>query len=135
MSGEKSGDELTPRSLSKQEFAARLYNLMVSRGWNQSELSRQAGVARDNVSRYIRAVSLPTPQALEGLARAFNLSPAELLPNVAISAIDEDQPAFEMKSSVNSPGVVMLRINRLVSMSSAVKIAEIIQNDKAANGE
>lgn len=120
---------LMPKHLTKQEFGKRLYALMLGKGWTQSELARRSGVSRDNVSTYIRGVSLPTPLKLQALADAFELPPEELLPNLKEHAIDHDNPSFEMKASVSAPGQVWLRVNRLVSMSTAVKIAELLEND------
>lgn len=133
MSGESTGGDFTPRHLTKQEFGKRLYKLMIARGWNQSELARRAGLNRDSVSTYVRGSSLPTPQSLVALAGALDMKPEELLPNQDIQAIEQDAPAFEMKASVSDPNKVLLRVNRLVSMSTAVKIAELLQNDEITN--
>lgn len=118
-----------PRHLTKQEFGKRVYQLMLSRGWNQSELGRQSGLPRDSISVYIRGKSLPTPQSLEALARAFNVDPSEILPNHVESAIDEDTPSLEMKVSPNAPNQAWLRVNRLVSIKTAVKVVELLEAD------
>lgn len=129
---------LRPKHLTKQEFGRRLYGLMLKAGWNQSELARratQAGaaeVSRDNVSTYIRGTSLPTPPKLESLAKALKVLPETLLPNYIESAIDDDQPAFEMKVSGSNPGVAWLRVNRLVRTTTATEIAKLLEQDDAA---
>ncbi|MBI2240259.1 MAG: helix-turn-helix transcriptional regulator [Magnetospirillum gryphiswaldense] len=131
---ELQGLPLTPRSLTKQEFGRRLFALMDAKRWRQSELARQAGLPRDAVSVYIRGKSLPTPTNLQKLADAFGLLPEELLPNHLGSAIDEDElPAFEMKVSMGAPNMAWVRVNRLVSTQTAVKIAELLENDDALN--
>lgn len=124
---------LAPRSISRQAFARRLYQLMLKRGWNQSELGRQAGLPRDRISTYVRGAVLPTPQSLAALARAFNMSPHDLLPDHVESAIDADNPAFEMKVSPNDPSVAWLRVNRLVTLKTAVAVAELLEADNAAS--
>lgn len=124
---------LTPRHLTKQEFGKRLWRLMVDRGWHQSELARRSGLPRDSISVYIRGKSLPTPVSLQALARVFSMEPHELLPNHAESAIDEDHPSLEMKVSPNAPNVAWLRVNRLVSIKTAVKIVELLEGDHAAD--
>lgn len=123
---------LTPKHLTKQQFGKRLYRLMVDKGWTQSELARRADLPRDAISVYVRGKSLPTPQSLTKLAAALSVSEVQLLPNHAESAIDEDNPSFEMKASPNSPNVVWLRVNRLVTMQTAVQIAGLLNADKAA---
>lgn len=121
---------LRPKHLTKQEFGKRLYRLMIGKGWSQSELARQAGLPRDAISVYIRGKSLPTALSLSALAKTLGVAETDLLPNVAESAIDEDNPAFEMKVSPSAPSVAWVRVNRMVSLSTAVKIAELLENDR-----
>lgn len=135
MVGDAGNDNpLTPKHLTKQQFGRRLFGLMLEKGWNQSELARRAGLARDAISVYIRGKSLPTPLSLKALAEALGVTEAELLPNQTESAIDEDNPAFEMKVSPSAPNVAWLRVNRLVALSTAVKVAEILEQDHAVDG-
>lgn len=122
---------LAPKHLTKQEFGKRLYNLMVTRGWHQSELARQAGLPRDSVSVYIRGRSLPEPENLKRLAAALKVAPEELLSNHTESAIEEDAPAFEVKASPNAPDVAWVRVNRLLTMKSIMQIMQIMEADDA----
>ena len=126
---------LAPKHLSRQEFAKRLYRLMLKRGWNQSELARRADLPRDSVSTYIRAKVMPTPQSAERLARALGVTPDELMPNYVESAIEEDAPSLEMKVSVNAPQKAWLRVNRLVSLSTAAKVIALIEAEDHHNPE
>lgn len=125
--------KLTPKHLTRQEFAKRVYQLMLGKGWNQSELSRRSGLPRDSISVYMRAKSLPTPVNLQRLASALGVAPEELLPNRLESAIDEDNPSFEIRSPQGMPSKAWVRVNRLVSMSTATKIAELLEADNAAD--
>lgn len=124
---------LVPKHLAKQQFGKRLYKLMIAKGWHQSELARQSDLPRDSVSVYVRGKSLPTPQSLQKLAEALGVSAEELLPNQIEGAIDEDAPAFELRASPNRPAVAWLRVNRLVSMTTALKIGEILKDDDATD--
>lgn len=126
--------KLAPKHLTKQEFGKRLYNLMLRKGWHQSELSRQSGLPRDSISVYVRGKSLPTPASLILLSDALGVKPEELLPNHTESAIDADNPAMEMKVSPNAPNVAWLRINRLVSIRTALKIMQMVEDDDASDG-
>lgn len=121
--------DLRPKHLTKQEFGKRLYKLMVAKGWHQSELARKAGVTRDSVSTYIRGVSLPEPGNLELLAKALDVDPVELLPNHIEAAIDNDVPSLEMKVSASDPKIAWLRVNRLVSTATCVKVVELLGAD------
>lgn len=118
-----------PRHLSRQEFANRLYKLMLSRGWHQSELARQSGLTRDAISTYVRGAALPTPTSLQALAKVFRMKPEELLPNQIESAIDADNPSLDIKVSPNAPNKAWLRVNRLVTLNTAVKISELLAAD------
>ncbi len=124
---------LAPKHLTKQEFGKRLYNLMLRKGWHQSELARQSGLPRDSISVYIRGKSLPTPLSLKQLADALGVATEELLPNHAESAIDEDTPSIEFKVSPNMPDRAWLRVNRLVSVRAALKIMDVLENDNVAD--
>lgn len=53
------------------------------------------------------------------------------MPNHVESAIDNDMPALEMKVSPNSPNIAWLRVNRLVTIQTALKIAALLEEDDA----
>lgn len=124
---------MTPSHMTKQQFAKRLYKLMLSKGWSQSELGRRSGLARDAISVYIRGKSLPTPQSLQLLAAALGVSEIALLPNHTESSIDHDNPAFEMRVSPGAQHLAWIRVDRLVSVSTAVKIADLLEKDRAVD--
>lgn len=137
VSDDMSGSQglLAPRHLTRQEFAKRLYRLMLKRGWNQSELARRADLPRDSVSTYIRAKVLPTPQSAQRLAVALGVTPEELIPNHVESAIEEDTPSLEMKVSVNAPSKAWLRVNRLVSLATAARVIDLIEAENASDAD
>jgi len=123
---------LAPKHLTKQEFGRRLYQLMIARGWNQSELARKADLPRDSISTYIRGRTLPTPKSLQQMADALGVAPADILPNAIESAVDEDIPSIEMRVSTSAPSKAWLRINRLVSLTTAAKVIEMIEAEREA---
>jgi len=127
------GSPLKPKHLTKQEFGKRLYNLMLSKGWHQSELARKSGLNRDAISTYIRGRTLPSPQNRDALAKALGVDPDVLLPNYLEAAINEDSPAFEMKVSTSAKGMAWLRVDMLVRTSTAAKVAELLEADDAFN--
>lgn len=121
--------DLRPKHLTKMEFGKKLYQMMVAKGWHQSELARRAGVARDSVSTYIRGVSFPEPGNIEKLAAALGVSPTELLPHHIETAIDHETPSLEMKVSSSNQAVAWLRVNRLVTTATAARVVEILSAD------
>lgn len=123
------GTPLTSEMLAKQEFARRIYNLMIEQGWNQADLARHSTVGPDSISTYIRARSFPDPKSLKKLAKAFGLEPRDLLPNTELSAIAKEQPVFEMRQVPGHPDRTWLYINRSVSFSTAAKIVTLLQDE------
>lgn len=117
------------KSLTKQEFARKLYSLMSSRGWSQSETARRSGLRRAAVSTYVNGRSFPEPASLEKLARAFNMSSGELLPNSIEAAIDDDSPALEIKQSLGHPELMWMRLNRLLTPDQAHRIMTIVMEE------
>ena len=124
-----------PAHLTKQEFGRRVYKMMTEKGWNQSELARQANLTRDAVSTYVNGRSLPDPRNAKKLADALGVTLEALLPNIAESAIDRDPPSMELKVSALNPKVAWLRVNRLVETENAMKIMSILGDDNAASAD
>ena len=122
---------LAPKHLTKQEFGRRVYEAMLNAGLSQSDLARASDLNRDAISTYVRGKSLPSPANLERLAAALHVEASALLPNYHESAIDHDFPALEIKISPSSPGTAWLRVNRLVTVPTALKIAELLEADHA----
>lgn len=123
------GGDTTPKYLDKQEFARKLYKLMRERNWSAAETGRRSGIPRDAIGRYVRGISFPTPAYLDQLAETFGIKTEELMANYIDNAIQHDEPAFEIKASVNAPDKAWIRLNRLVDMATAVKIAQLLQDD------
>lgn len=117
----------------RKEVGQRIYRAMIKRGWSQAELARQSGMARNNVSTYIRGAKMPTRESAEKLARALGVHVNELVPSAATGELDEviSGPAFAMTEV--APGVVMLRINRRARLATAVQIADLLQRDDVAD--
>jgi transcriptional regulator with XRE-family HTH domain len=127
---------LEPRELTRQEFGRRLQNLMLARGWNQAELSRQASkqgttIGRDSISTYINGHTFPTPLKLDALAKALGVPREQLLPNSMMQAMDAETPAIELKQAPGHPDKAWLRINRAMSFDAAAQIIAIIKADDA----
>jgi transcriptional regulator with XRE-family HTH domain len=122
----------TPKHLSKQEFARRLFKMMMTaKGLIQADLARATGLSRNNISTYIRGQCFPTQRSLELLASALNCTADELLPNVRESALRaETQPDMSLQSSVADPNRSWLTVNRLVTTSVAIKIMALLNEDK-----
>lgn len=121
------GADLTPRNLTKAEFGRRLHQLIVERGWTQSELARRAGVGRDQISTYVRGRSFPEPTSLNKLSKALSVPPEQILPNSAIDGIERDPaPAIQIQQSSGNPDKVWVQINQLVTSDQALRLMQIL---------
>ncbi|MEX0327921.1 MAG: helix-turn-helix domain-containing protein [Ruegeria sp.] len=118
------------KDIKKKEFGRKLKALNAERGWNQSELARRAGIPRDSVSTYVRGVSLPNSKSLQKLADALGTTPADLIPNMVQDATEEESTSLNMRVSTGAPNTAWLQVNRLVSLTTAVKVIEMIEADK-----
>lgn len=126
------GSPLTPEALSKQEFGRRLQKALNDRNWSQADLAREVErvtgrkMGRDAISTYINGRSFPTPNSLNQLCKALQMTREELLPNALINATRDEVPAFEMRAAVGQPGRAWVRVNRLMSFETATEIARLL---------
>lgn len=121
------------------EFARRLQDAMIKKGWNQSDLARFSGhhlpkptpgqkrgnngIRRDLISRYICGVMLPSPVNLEALAKALNVEPGDLMPAV-VPGVRNDPVPFELRALPD--GRMFLRVAQPVSQQTALKILDLL---------
>ncbi len=122
-------DVTAPVALTKEQFGRRLYKLMLSRGMRQADLARASGMGRDAISTYVTGRSFPSPDSLNRIAKALNVEAEALLPNQAIGAIERDAPHFELKVSGGDPMKAHLKVDQIVSLDTALKVAELIKSD------
>lgn len=111
-------------------FAQNLRILMTGKGWTQSELARQADVARDLISGYINAKTLPTTENAAKLARALDVAVDELLP---LQTKDQNSPVLKIEPL--SAGIVRARFDAVMSMESAVELMRLSDDWTAQDGE
>ena len=121
---------MAPKEIRRQEFGRDLWALMLRRGMSQSDLARRAGLGRDSISGYVRGRNLPEPRNAKKMADALGVTVHELYPGATENAMDTEHPAIEMRQAVGQPGKAWLRVNRLVSFSTAAKIVALLEADK-----
>lgn len=117
------------RDLARQELARRLAKLLQDRDWNQSDLARAAELPRELISSYMRAKAFPTPKSLRRMADALMVTADDPVPAVAGLVAQDEIPSFSVTEMAGHHGRVWLRINRMTSMASAMKIAAILESD------
>ncbi len=124
-----------PNSAKRVEFGRRLEAHMNRKGWNQSELSRQAQkhmpkgktIGRDSISNYIRGSNFPNPVNLDALCKALGTQPVDLVPGEMFLRAKEDMPPLDVRGL--GDGSAWLRINQRVPMAKALKILEILNTE------
>ena len=110
------------RELVKEEFAKRLYDAIMSRGWTQSEFARHCELRRDAVSTYVRGRSMPSPQSLEKMAQVLGIKPEDLLPNYYEAGQANVEPTMELRDVPNDEGYMWLRLNMRLPKKVAIDI-------------
>ena len=118
--------DLSQRVIRKSEFGKRLFDLMIQKGWNQSDLARQAEMGRDSVSTYIRGRSVPTPQNLDKLSSALGISSEELYPNYSANAAALEEPVMQIKQVNDDSGKMWLTISMKVESEKAIAVMKIL---------
>ncbi len=124
-------------SVAKAEFGRRLQHQMVKKGWNQSELARQAGyhmpgkkrLGRDSVSNWVRGEEMPGPVRLHALCKALSVKPEDLVPAGAAMSVDDKVSPLSIR--VTQDGNVWLQINQATSMELAMKVVSILEQANA----
>lgn len=115
-------------------FARRLWRLMVGKGWNQSELSRQSGVGRDMISGYVRAKHLPDPPHAKKLAAALGVEIEDLFPVSAgpgSATVEQRKELPEVEMRTIGDGLVMLHVNQKMSAETALQILALLAKPAA----
>lgn len=126
---EGSNGEKVPTAayMSRQEFARNLHVAIMHKGWRQADLARSTGLARNNISTYVRARCFPSRVSLEKLAHALGVEAETLLPNIVKMAHEgERQPGFSLQSSGADPTKGWLTVNMLVPMDVGVAISAML---------
>lgn len=128
------------REAVKKTLIDNLKRHMNRKGWNQAETARRAQlfmpegetIALHNINSYIRGRSIPQPQYLEALAKAFGVEPVEILPSRLFSAagraMERDRPGIP-QMTVDEHGV-LLNINQRVSPEVAMKVMQLLTGQK-----
>ncbi len=112
-----------------QAFAHELKRRRLEKGWNQSELARQAwgkegsATRRDVISGYEKGANMPGPENLQALARALGCKPEHLVP--------QDARGEELKVYPLGDGKARLYVNQVMDRRSANAIMQILKKLKS----
>lgn len=118
-----------------EAFSSRLYNILLDRQMSQADLARkmwgavkidgkgyESAAGRDRISSWVNGKSMPGPQNLRRLAEVLEIPETELAPTLAASAIDRQEPEFQVTAIAGHSDKVLLRMRKLLPMDLAAKI-------------
>lgn len=128
-------DAYAHKDVLKREFGQRLHRLLVQKGMTQTDLAKAASryvpdkqFGRDLVSSYVHGRYVPNPVNLEALAKALGVSAEDLMPNANnLPRRGETTPPLDIR--VLGDDRASLRVNQVVSLACALKVAQLINDD------
>lgn len=119
------------------ELSRRLSRFTAEKGWNQSDLAREASkhmgkgangrkkkITRESISLYMRGLQRPQPDRLNALAMALGKEVDELMPS---EQIDGAHPPFAMRPSDGD--MVFLQVNQTVPLNLALEVAALLKKN------
>jgi transcriptional regulator with XRE-family HTH domain len=124
----------------REEFGKRLYQALIDADMSQSDLAREVFnetkedprtgyeivVGRDRISQYVKGRQFPEPRTFKKICEVLGKKPEELAPKMVGSTIERENPSFEIRMVGDRIDAVLLRINKIVPLSLATKIGEMI---------
>lgn len=122
----------------RQDFASHLQAHMLRKGWNQSELARQAGLhmpsgkmGRDVVSGYLRGRNLPGPPHRKAICAALGISSEDLGHTILPTATGANAPPLLVTSA--GDGYSWVRINMTLPADVGLRIQQLVENARPKN--
>lgn len=126
-----------PEVAVRREFSKNLQMALAERGWNGSELARQAAkhmadgkFGKDMVSKYLRGLAMPYPSSLAAMCRALRKKPEDLVPPEAYQTMSTAAPEMEMTQAAEA-GIVWLRVNKKVPLDVAAEVIKLLSRAAA----
>jgi transcriptional regulator with XRE-family HTH domain len=122
-------------------FADRLQQRRKEFGYSQSDLAREvwgeitlkngkkAAKNRDRISTYEMGKSWPDPHNLALIAKALDIAPEDLAPNIAASTVARQNPALSIVQIEGHDDKVLLQVNMLVTRAVATEIMILLNRD------
>lgn len=131
-------DQPVQVELRNQEFARRLYKILVEKGWSQSDLARRAfgtktdergytvAKGRDRISVYLRGQGYPEPKTLAKIAKVLRVSVEDLAPDIHSGTISRERPEVMIHQAAGHSDRVHLVVNKIVPNAVATRVMDLI---------
>ncbi len=121
---------MAKKAMSQSELAETASRFLPPARKTKGKRARGQKIGRDSISSYCSGKGYPTaPGYLDAIAQALDTTVEALTPRAEQTAAGtEPFPALQIEAA--SEGGVWLRVNQLVSMDTALKVARLIEEDK-----
>jgi transcriptional regulator with XRE-family HTH domain len=135
---------LHSEKMRNQEFARKLFDALIAKGWKQSRLARECfgtmetpdghivARGRDRISSYVRGTALPDPVNLHKIATALGTTVEELAPDIHFHSAVREEPEVYM-SQIPGQSRSMVKIERPLDTDLAIKVIGMIVERDAEN--
>lgn len=118
----------------RARFGKQLHLAILKLGVSQSEFARLCNLPRDSISTYVLGKTLPSAKSAAAMSKVLGIDISEWLgaDATAPTAIVDDSPSeVSVNSAPGEPGRAQLRINKIVKMTTALKVVELLENEDA----
>lgn len=127
-----------PAAEARKEFGRRIDTLLAHKGWTQADLVERANkfmpagspIGRDSVSKYVSGVTFATGPRLDAISKALGVEPEDILPTKGLRMKKSREDREPEGMSAVAPGIARLVIYREVSEDVALKIMNMLHEDK-----
>ena len=129
--------------IDSEDFSKRLWNILNEKNMSQTELAKrvwnekrtdangyESWKGRDLISSYIRGRSQPSPQVLKRIADVLHVTPESLIPSTAAKIVEREPPALQINMVAGHADKCLLKVNKLVSLQTALKVGQLIEADE-----
>jgi transcriptional regulator with XRE-family HTH domain len=113
---------------SQRLFALRTRKKQVS----QAEVARNTGISKDMIHKYELGKTNPGPDKIAKLAAYFDVEPSELMPTRLDEKRVEVEPEYYVRLTAgeNDPRLSIIEIRQNVRTSTALKIMQLLEEDR-----
>lgn len=115
----------------RRVLARQLVEYMDARGMNQSDLGKAAGLSRNQISLYSRALASPERPSVIKLAKAMRMDPADLWP---LMKQPHEAPPASMAMSPDGKQM-RLTIDRWVPAQIGTQIIQLLTDNAPSDRE
>ena len=117
------------------QYARKIQHMMAKTLLKQSDVAREAGIARDAFGRYFHGKNRPPPAKVAAIARVLGCKPSDIDPQVTADLPEEekhdDAPAYMTSPARNGdPSMMRIKVDADLSSETVIEIMNLINKEK-----